>query len=102
MLSTYQSPVVVRKCGDLPLTLPPSDEVSTLILHDVSALSLGEQQVLSDWLSRKTRGSQVVATSSVALFPLVQSGAFQTMLYYRLNLIYVEVTASPAAMEPTA
>jgi transcriptional regulator of aromatic amino acid metabolism len=32
-----------------------------------------------------------VTTTSVRLFPLVMSGAFLAALYYRLNVIYVEV-----------
>ena len=100
--STYQSPVIVRNCGGLPLVLPPAESVNTLILHDVAALPPGEQQMLIDWLSRENRRTQVVTTSSEALLPLVMSGAFLATLYYRLNVIYVDLTASSAKIEPAA
>ena len=102
LLSTYQSPVIVRNCGGLPLVLPSTESVNTLILHDLAALLPGEQQMLSDWLSRENRRTQVVTTSSEALLPLVTSGAFPATLYYRLNVIYVDLTTSSARIEPVA
>ena len=97
--STHQSPVIVRNCGGLPLILPPTESVNTLILLDIAALPPGEQQMLSDWLSRENRRTQVVTTSAETLLPLVTSGAFLATLYYRLNVIYVDVTASSAAID---
>jgi hypothetical protein len=100
--SIYQLPVIVRNCGDLPLALPQTESANTLILHDVAALQPGEQQMLSDWLSSGNPRTQVVTTSPETLLPLVTSGAFLATLYYRLNVIYVDVTASSAAIEPAA
>ena len=100
--SAYQPPVMVRHCGGHPLVLPPNESVNTLILHDVAALQPGEQQMLIDWLSGENRRTQVVTTSPEALLPLVASGAFLSMLYYRLNVIYVDLTNSPARIEPAA
>jgi hypothetical protein len=100
--SICQFPVIVRNCGGLPLALPQTESANTLILHDVAALPPGEQQMLSDWLSIGNRRTQVVTTSAEALLPLVTSGAFLATLYYRLNVIYVDVTASSAAIEPAA
>ncbi len=94
--SAYQPPVMVRHCGGHPLVLPPNESVNTLILHDVAALLPAEQQMLID------RRTQVVTTSPEALLPLVASGAFLSMLYYRLNVIYVDLTNSPARIEPAA
>jgi len=53
-------------------------------------------------LSSGNRRIQVVTTSAEALLPLVTNGAFLATLYYRLNVIYVDVTASSAAIEPAA
>jgi len=100
--SIYQFPVIVRNCGDLPLVLPPTESANTLILHDVAALPPGEQQMLSDWLSSGNRRTQVVTTSAEALLPLVTTGAFLATLYYRLNVIYVDVTGAVAPIEPGA
>ena len=98
--STFQFPVIVRNCGGPPLALPQTEPANTLILHDVAALPPGEQQMLSDWLSSGNRRTQVVTTSAEALLPLVASGAFLAILYYRLNVIYIDVTASSASIEP--
>ncbi len=100
--STYQSPIVVRDCGNLPLVLPLTESAHTLILHDIAALPPGEQQMLSDWLSSEHPRTQIVTTSAEALLPLVTSGAFLATLYYRLNVIYVDVTAPSATIEPAA
>ena len=56
--------------------------------------------MLSDWLSSGNRRTQVVTTTAEALLPLVASGAFLATLYYRLNVVYVDVTASSTADEP--
>ena len=89
-----RSPCVTWKCGHTPLVLPPSEAVRTLILNGVAALSLNEQQLLSDWIAREGGHTQIISTSEVPLFPLIKSGAFLEMLYYRLNLIYSEVPRS--------
>ena len=100
--ATCHHPVAVLDCGNLPVILPSFESVGTLILREVAALPRAEQQVLSDWLSRDNGRTQVVTASSVALFPLVKSGVFQATLYYRLNVVYVEVTASPSTIEPAS
>jgi hypothetical protein len=94
---TLQLPFFICNYGRVPLTLPPSKSVRTLILHDVGPLSLGEQHMLSDWLSSERM--QIVTTSTVPLFPLVTRGAFLETLYYRLNVIYVELTRGPSEDE---
>ena len=53
--------------------------------------------MLSDWVSSER--IQIVTTSTVPLFPLVTRGAFLETLYYRLNVIYVELTRSPSEDE---
>lgn len=94
MQTIHRLPVLVRNCGDSPLTLPSTRSVGTLILHDVAALSLEQQCVLCDWLDHERRTAQIVSTSKVALFPLTKSGAFLEALYYRLNVVYVETTVT--------
>jgi hypothetical protein len=75
-----------------PLVLPSSGQLGTLILHDVGALPPKEQLDLLDWLERADGRTQVVSTSSTALLPRVQCGAFIDTLYYRLNTVCVDVT----------
>jgi hypothetical protein len=86
----YREPVEVWT-PDEPLTLPPVDRVKTLILRNVDALSLVDQGRLYDWLDQAVGRTQVVSTSSEPLLPLVHAGGFLSSLYYRLNVLYVEV-----------
>ena len=80
-------------CGPSVQTSLPAPSVRTLILNNVAALSVEEQQELSDWLDRERPNIQIVTTSPVPIFPLVRSGVFLDTLYYRLNVIYAEIAA---------
>jgi len=74
----------------------PQPREGTLILLEVDRLD-GEQQVQLDrWLDRfDERGRvQVVSTASEPLFSLVETGAFLANLYYRLNVVRMDLTAS--------
>ena len=73
-----------------PLTLPETR--ATLIIHDISALNTADQDRLRQWLDLSPPGVSVIAVTSEPLFPLVQRGAFLTDLFYRLNLIVIDVT----------
>ena len=92
----HRLPVVVWNCGSARLTRPPSQNVGTLILNDVAALSLEEQRVLCEWLDDARGRFQVVTTSAEPLLPLVKNGAFLEVLYYRLNVVYAELTSRAA------
>jgi transcriptional regulator of acetoin/glycerol metabolism len=47
---------------------------------------------LLDWMEHADGRTQVVSTSSAALLPRVQCGAFIDTLYYRLTTVCVDVT----------
>lgn len=79
--------VHVDSCVALPLTLTDG----TLILSDIAALNRTEQARLHEWIARTSGATQVVATSAMPVFPLVEQGAFLDVLYYRLNTTYLEV-----------
>jgi hypothetical protein len=72
------------------LVLPPVARLSTLILHDVGALSFDDQRRLTDWLERAAGRTQVVSTTQSSLFPRVETGMFVDTLYYRLITINVD------------
>jgi sigma-54-interacting transcriptional regulator len=83
----------------LPLLVPPVNTCAgvfrepargSLILRDVERLSPADQQQLLDWL-QFSQSIRVVSTASLPLFELVGRGAFQEVLYYRLNVITVTV-----------
>src|ERR1700730_13767190 len=82
--------VVVNMRAGGPLTLPEAR--ATVILHDVSALNAADQDHLSRWLNQSPAGISVIGVTSEPVFPLVQRGAFLTDLFYRLNLVVIDVT----------
>jgi hypothetical protein len=84
-------PVVSWRPG-VHLRLPPVGMSGTLILLDVASLAPDDQRRIFDWLS-DTRGRiQVISTTRTSLMPLVEAGAFFDTLYYRLNMVRVDVT----------
>jgi hypothetical protein len=82
--------VVVNMRAGGPLTLPEAR--ATVILHDVSAMNGADQDRLYQWLNLSPPGISVIGVASEPMFPLVQRGAFLTDLFYRLNLIVIDVT----------
>ena len=72
--------------GELRL---PQRRIGTLLLYDVSALTLSQQITLYDWMNDTSRGVQVISMTSAPLMPLVNSGLFLEGLYYRLNVVYL-------------
>jgi hypothetical protein len=87
-----RKPLVTCAAAD-PLVLPPSFTVGTLVLRDVGALSADGQRRLLAWLDCAFGGTQIIATSAHTLWPsFIQTGAFLETLYYRLNVVYVDLT----------
>jgi hypothetical protein len=71
--------------------LPTPCETATLLISDVATLSLEQQQALMGWLDRAAAGdTQVVSTTALELFPLVERGTFLEALYYRLNTVRLD------------
>ena len=83
-------PVMTWAPGEV-LILPANAQTGTLLLEDVSALTLEDQRRLYGWLETSTGWMQVVSITSRSLLPSIQEGAFLEMLYYRLNIICGEV-----------
>lgn len=84
LLPQLQPPVC--RCTGTALALPQHTR-GTLIIEDVAALSMAEQERLLGWLLEPDRLTQVVATSASAVFPRVVNGVFLDVLYYRLNVM---------------
>lgn len=82
---------------DRHVVLPLALTAGTLLLRNVAALNRIEQERLRDWLARTSDTTQVVATSTTPVFPLVERGAFLDALYYRLNMTYLEVGGQATA-----
>jgi len=87
--------VVVRHRGER-LQLPPvALSVATVVVYDVDTLTLQDQHALHEWMSVNPR-TQVVSVSSRSLQMLLGTGGFDEELYYRLNVMMLDLT-SPAA-----
>jgi DNA-binding NtrC family response regulator len=67
--------------------------MGTLVLRDVDCLKPVEQVQLLEWLQQNDFALQVVASTSVPLLPRVATGAFLDSLYYRLNVLYLDLAA---------
>ena len=85
---------VVRWAGHGPL--PPSvEECGTVIVENVGTLAPDDQRRLFDWLTVTHGKTQIVSTTADGLLSLVKTGIFLEELYYRLNTVYIDLTASP-------
>ncbi len=73
-----------------PVFVPASSRAS-VVIRDVDALTFDEQSRLLERLGAAKTRMQVVSTSSTPLLPLVEAGAFNPSLYYRLNMIYIDL-----------
>jgi hypothetical protein len=72
---------------------PPArcDRPATLVVRSVSALDQDQQQALLAWLDAPGNRMQVISTTTDPLYPLVSRGAFLANLYYRLNVLLLDV-----------
>ena len=89
------TPIFVRHRGERLRLSPTSPPVGTIVVYDVDTLRRDEQHALYHWMARNGR-TQIVSTASKFLQPMLQAGAFNEGLYYRLNVVTVDLT-SPVA-----
>jgi hypothetical protein len=90
--SHFREPVTeVRSCE--PLGLPDAAHTGTLLVKDVGRLSPNSQRQLTAWLAHSAGRTQVISTSAAPVLPRIAAGEFAERLYYRLNTIYLDVTA---------
>lgn len=94
LLNPYLGEPVTLKRSGTPLALHTSMR-GTLVVHDISAFSGPEQDRILGWLDDPHSRTQVVCTTTEPLFPLVARGLFDETLYYRLNVILLQLTRSP-------
>ena len=64
---------------------------ASLILQDVGSLTQSEQIQLRDWLDNASARPQIVSTTTHPLFRLVERGMFDAALYYRLNIVLLDL-----------
>lgn len=71
----------------------PDPREGTLVLVEVARLDRDQQSQLFRWL-RFHEQVQVVSTTSEPLFSLVENSTFSADLYYRLNIVRMELTSA--------
>lgn len=92
MLSAITAMLFTPVCywtSDVPLSTLGAER--TVVIRDVATWCLDRQEALLTWLSQPNRRPQIIATSSIKIFPLVTQGLFLEALYYRLNTILLDV-----------
>jgi Sigma-54 interaction domain len=89
LLEPHLPEPVIRKGRGSPLQLPDGD-IGALILEEVSDLSGDEQARLLAWIDDRCQ-TQIVSTTARPLFERVARGLFDASLYYRLNVIVVDL-----------
>jgi hypothetical protein len=77
--------------------LPPLTS-GTLILHQVEAIPPERQRWFLARLTALDHRVRVISTSDKPVWPLVERGAFLAALYYRLNVLLMDLTRTPAGI----
>jgi len=88
------APLTYIDCGS-DVTLNGLANGGTVVLLHLDRCGLAAQEQLMECLHLGPLETQVIGTSSRALFPLTETGAFLEMLYYQLNIVYIELAARP-------
>ena len=90
------TPIVVRRRGEPLRLLPTSRPVGTIVIHDVDTLTSEGAGRVAALDGRGNGRTRVVSTATQSLLPVLETGAFNDELYYRLNVLTFDLT-SPVA-----
>jgi hypothetical protein len=80
----------------------PTARKGTLLLKDVATMTLSQQVMLYDWLSRPGSHVQVISLATTPLRRLVEEGEFLEGLFYRLNVIRLDALHGTRPAPPDA
>jgi len=86
----FAEPITMKRSG-APLERH-TFKGGTLVVHDIAAFTRPEQDHILGWLDDPQSRTQVVCTTVEPLFPLVSRRLFDETLYYRLNVILLQLT----------
>jgi hypothetical protein len=86
--------------ADMPLPVP-SGRQETLLLRDLITLTAERQTKLLRWIEATDGRVQVVSTTSVPVYPLTRRRLFLASLYYRLNVMCIDVHIAHQEAGPT-
>jgi sigma-54-interacting transcriptional regulator len=73
----------------------PDIKHGTLVVRDVAAMTPDQQEQLLRWIDRRGVAAQVLATNVEPVWPMVEGGSFLERLYYRLNVLYIDLRSLP-------
>jgi hypothetical protein len=65
----------------------------TLMVRDVDWLTTTQQGMLSTLVTKSVHTIQIVSMARRPVFPLVREGRFLEALYYRLNVVLLELSS---------
>lgn len=82
----------VRRCEPRVDSVLPLPDKGALIISAVEHMSAAQQQRMLHWLDQLEAPVQVVCTTLEPMFTLVLAGGFLSDLYYRLNVVLLDVT----------
>jgi transcriptional regulator of aromatic amino acid metabolism len=92
---TVLAPAPIYRIACKTASFPLQPRRGTVILDDLEALDEPQQKSLMSWLDERLHADiQLISLTARPLFPKVQSGLFLSALYYRLNVIYIDVSAA--------
>jgi hypothetical protein len=77
--------------------LPAAERSGALILEDLCDFVMADQRRLADWLQENAGRARIISTSRQPLASMLSAGLFLEALYYRLNVIYIEMTPARTA-----
>jgi hypothetical protein len=69
----------------------PQQLTGTLIVEGATSLDDEQQKNLIEWLDKRERQVQVIATTPENLFPFASHGVFRDRLFYRLNTLHLDL-----------
>jgi hypothetical protein len=87
----FLAPRVVRRRGEPLRLLPTSRPAGTLLVYDIHTLTRPEQDALQHWTNAGSNRARVVSTTPQSLLPVMETGAFNDDLYYRLNVLTLDL-----------
>ena len=82
----------VRRCEPRVDSVLPLPDKGAWIISAVEHMSAAQQQRMLHWLDQLEAPVQVVCTTLEPMFTLVLAGGFLSDLYYRLNVVLLDVT----------
>ena len=89
LLPRMASPVALWEARGSPDLVLPS--LRTVVVRNVGKLSTAEQQQLNEHLDSWRGSVQIVSTTSRSFLSRVERGGFSERLYYRLNIVCVDL-----------